>query len=221
MDVEKKEIKDWENIRQTLNQQYKYDADWEKSIEIFNNRIRRKFFDPIQYLIDQNSIKGEGFTIVTVQCALIEMFAAFKTGKIFNHSKKLNSPNYEYKRSIDIFTSLLHSDLIFEDQFWELDLNGNKVIDKPFIAADFYKDVRCGLVHEARTKGKWFINAVKLNNGSSVKTEKIFLKKEQNGDIRIYRTILHYRLLVLLDQYCNDLRDQTAQGETLRRFFTV
>jgi len=219
MEIEHQEKEEWLKIRKKLNQQYVYDANWEYGIGIFRKRLHRKFFNPIQLIIDQNEIKGEGFTIVTVQCSLIEMFAAFKAGKIFNHSKNAASPKYEYKHSLKMFTSLLNENAIFENHFWEVDKNGNKNIDSPFNASDFYKNVRCGLVHEARTKGHWFINAVKLSGKASVKTEKIFLKKDSRGNIKIFRTILHYRLLILFDQYCNDLKAQNAAGEKYRRYF--
>lgn len=216
MDAELEEQKEWIAIRKKLNQTYKYDKAWNEAIELFNKRLNRKFFDPVQTIINNRVLKGEGFTIVTVQCALIEMFAAFRTGKIFNHSKNASSPKYEYRESQQMFCSLLHTASIFQDNFWELDNKNKKVIDSPYYASEFYKSVRCGLMHEARTKGNWHITATPLTK--SVKTEKRFIITESNK-IKIYRTVLHYKLLDYLKEYSNELRQETKEGVVLRKFF--
>lgn len=216
MDIELDEKLQWTEIRKRLNQTYQFDPIWENAILLFDKRLKRKYFDPVQLIIDEKTLKGEGFTIVTVQCALIEMFASFRKGKIFNHNKTSSSPKYEYKESQKMFTSLLRTALIFKDNFWQLNSKNKIVIDKPYNSADFYKDVRCGLMHEARTKGNWHITATPAT--TSVKTEEIFIKTG-NGKIKIYRTILHYRLLKYLEKYENELRSDTKEGAILRKYF--
>lgn len=216
MDVELEEKKDWAKIRLTLNQKFDYDDSWERAIKLFENRVNRKFFNPVKLIIDGKALEGEGFTIVTVQCALIEMFAAFRTGRIFNHNRSSTSPKYEYDKSQQMFTSLLRSAKIFKDNFWELNQKNKPVIDKPFSAKEFYTNVRCGLMHEARTKGNWYITATPKNK--SVKTEKQFLVLE-DGKIKIYRTVLHYRLTEYLTDYLNELREMNNDGNELRKFF--
>ena len=216
MDVELEEKKDWAKIRLTLNQKFDYDDSWQRAIKLFENRVNRKFFNPVKLIIDGKALEGEGFTIVTVQCALIEMFAAFRTGRIFNHNRSSTSPKYEYDKSQQMFTSLLRSAKIFKDNFWELNQKNKPVIDKPFSAKEFYTNVRCGLMHEARTKGNWHITATPKNK--SVKTEKQFLVLE-DGKIKIYRTVLHYRLTEYLTDYLNELREMNNDGNELRKFF--
>ncbi|WP_200976479.1 hypothetical protein [Echinicola sp. 20G] len=216
MEAELQEKDDWAKIRKTLILSYKYDSNWEDAINLFNKRLQRKFFEPIQHIIKEKKLKGEGFTIVTVQCALIEMFAAFRVGKIFNHNKLSNSPNYEYKESQRMFTSFLNSASIFKDNFWQLNEKNKSEIGRPYNAKDFYKQVRCGLMHEARTKGDWHITATPLTK--SVKSEKQFLVTE-DGKIKIYRTVLHYRLLDYLREYSVSLRKDAKESEELRKFF--
>jgi len=216
MDVELEEKNDWTKIRATINQKYDYDDSWEEAIKLFENRVNRKFFDPIELIIKGKALKGEGFTIVMVQCALIEMFAAFREGKIFNHRRSSSSPKYEYNKSQQMFTNLLRSAKIFKDNFWELTPTKKVVIDKPFSAEEFYTNVRCGLMHEARTKGNWHITATPLNK--SVKTEKQFLILE-GGKIKIYRTVLHHRLIEYLTDYLDELRKTDNDGKELRKFF--
>ena len=49
------------------------------------------------------------------------------------------------------------------------------------------------------------------------KTEKIFIETE-NEKIKIYRTILHYRLLHYLSEYKNELCQNNKKGMKLRKF---
>lgn len=216
MDFEIEESKTWEQLRNCVNQNYDYDNDWEQTIVLFQKRIKRKYLDPVQLIIDRRTLKGEGFAIVTVQCALIEMFAAFRAGKVFNHKANDLSPGYEYKYSQQMFVSLLNNAKIFENVFWHKDDNGKTRINHPFNADDFYKNVRCGLMHEARTKENWYITATP--NEITVKTCSFFLTRE-GGKIKIYRTVLHYRLKTYLEDYGNELRNPSDEGRELRRFF--
>jgi len=158
MDIEIEEKKKWSIIRNKLNQNYYYDDNWEEAINLFEYRLMNKFFNPIQQIINNRILKGEGFAILTVQCSLIEMFAAFRNGKIFNHRyKATTSPKYEYKFSEEMFTSLLKTNEIFKNIFWQKNENGIIEKDKPYSSSEFYKNVRCGLMHEAKTKGNWYI----------------------------------------------------------------
>lgn len=215
MEIELDEKQRWSNIREKLNQFYKYDDSWEEAINIFSMRLENKFFKPLQSLIDKRTHKGEGFTIVAVQCALIEMLSAFRKGKIFNHFKNKTSPKYEYNQSRKVFMDLLLTGHIFENHFWQFDSTGKK-IDGPYNSIDFYSDVRCGLMHEARTKGKWHITTAPIS--IDPKVEKKFIGTE-NGKIKIYRTILHYRLIDYKENYKNELRQKNADGELLRKHF--
>ena len=216
MTKELDEKSEWLKIRTKLNQQYEYDENWENAIKLYDRRLKRKFFKPIESVIRERILGGEGFTIVTVQCALIEMFAAFKEGKIFNPDRTKKLAKYEYSRSQQIFTDFLLTASIFEDNFWQYN-SGKKVIkDQPYNAKDFYKDVRCGLMHEARTKGNWIIGATPLTK--SVKTERKFIITE-DGKMKIYRTVLHHKLLHYLMDYQKELRQDSQESEVLRKNF--
>lgn len=212
MKKELEEIRDWELLRQKVKDSYGFDTNWDKSIELFKNRLNRKFFDPVKYLIETRKFEGEGFSIVTVQCALIESLASFRTGQIFNYGANGNSPSYEYRDSKRMFVDFLLSASIFKDNFYEIDENGVKKNNTPFNAENFYSDVRCGLMHEARTKGKWIINAKKHDDKSSPK----FLEKREDK-FSILRTILHYKLKQYVANYCDELRLKDSQE--LRRLF--
>jgi hypothetical protein len=212
MRVMGEELSRWLNIREKIKESYVVDKNWKESVDLFKSRIQNKFFDPMEGVIKEKRLKGEGFAIVTVQCALLESLAAFRHGKIFNHEKNEKSPSYEYRRSHELYIDFLNSADIFRDNFYTIDSKGKKQNGKPFKADDFYKNVRCGLIHEGKTKGNWTIKASK----KKVKTEKLFI--ESNGQtISLYRTILHYRLKEYLDSYCVEL--VMNDNQNLRKYF--
>jgi hypothetical protein len=109
MDKELQELEKWKSLRLKIKDSYDYNDDWGDAIDLFNNRLKYKFFDPIEKIINRNILKGEGFTIMTVQCALIEALASFRTGQIFNYRKNNTYPNYEYRESGKIFEDFLLS----------------------------------------------------------------------------------------------------------------
>ena len=213
MQVAQNEKTLWTKLRVKLNQDFIYDAQWEEAIMIFESRLKKKFFTPIQLIIDAKLLQGEGFAILTVQCALIEMFAAFKKGQIFKHSSP-NKENYEYNRSKQMFLSLIEHDELFKDHFWILE--SGKWKNGPYDAGNFYSDVRCGLMHEARTKNNWVINSAP--KGTNVKTATQFIA-EVDGKYQIYRTVLHYRLLEYLKKYQEELRQTGYTGIMMRKNF--
>jgi len=118
MEHQKNELDEWKEIRQQLNNNYCFSENWGKAVDLFQGRINKKYFKPVERLINSNLRKGEGFAIVTIQCALIEMFAAFREGQIYNHDKpSVNGISYEYKGSRDLFVRFLHSAEIFREIF--------------------------------------------------------------------------------------------------------
>ncbi len=122
----------------------------------------------------------------------------------------------KYNQSKKMFISLLHTAPIFQDHFYTLNLKGNPITNTPYNAEGFYSEVRCGLMHEARTKGNWRINtAPKITD---VKNERHFIRAT-NGNLHIYRTVLHYRLLAYLDSYKAELRQVSPNGIDLRKKF--
>lgn len=216
MDKELQEIETWYALRPLLNNLYSYgdNENWAAALKLFQTRLNRKFFTPLQSIIDKKLLEGEGFTIVTVQCALIESLASFRTGQIFAHKRVKGQPNYIYNESRKMFVAFLHTSSIFKDNFYIVDDAGIKIVDTPFNADEFYTKVRCGLMHEARTKNEWHINASKKD----VTNERVFIER-QGARIKLLRTILHYRLKESVAIYLQDLKQNNADGESLRRLF--
>jgi hypothetical protein len=205
----------WISKRQIVRNSYEINDNWLEIIEKFKTRIENYYLIPIDNVREPSRLKGEGFTILTIQCALIEMFAAFKYGKIHNHSKRAGRPNYEYKLSNECFIPFLHTESIFENHFYKIE-HGEKIINQPFSATEFYNNVRCGLMHEARTKGNWIINAKKKYEGN----ETIFISNDSLKDkISIDRSILNKQLKEYFTDYLNKISENSQEGNRLRRLF--
>lgn len=205
----------WNNIRASLDNNYEYSPNWQEVIDMFEKRINDYYLTPIDNIISKNQLKGEGFSVVTLQCALIEMFAAFETGCIYKHRASRPKPSFEYNNPSGFFKTFLRSEEIFENHFFQVTDNG-KIEDVPFSANGFYSEVRCGLMHEGRTKGNWLINAKKNENYSG--TESTFIDKE-GGNLKIDRTILHALLKQYFNSYILSLKAENAHGDQLRRLF--
>jgi hypothetical protein len=143
-----KTVADWENARGDLLKGAN-ESKWNEIFrEFFLERIETRYFHPIIALGRMNRGKGEGFSIVALHCSLIEFLASTLEGKQYRYQRngKPDLGIHEYSNSRDIFVKFLESqgpfDAIFSDKG---------------TAGDFYASVRCGLLHEARTKNGWRI----------------------------------------------------------------
>jgi hypothetical protein len=125
--------------------------------------------------------RGGGFSIVSLQCALIEFFAASIAGKNYRFGATGNSLT-EYGNSKQLFVAFLHSHAVFSAYFDQS------------LARDFYENVRCGLLHEARTKNGWRIKAGKTADPPIDRAQKV-----------IFRNALQKVLQAFVKQYETDL----------------
>jgi hypothetical protein len=146
----RKTIKDWKAFQPTLLPGG--DAKpWEKAgKDYFEARLASRYLTPIQTLQQIGSQRGEGFSIVAVQCSLIEFLESTNQGKSYRYRRDGAPPlgPYEYSNSGAIFESFLTNRPPFKSEFVT-----------PQLAHDFYVSVRCGVLHEARTKNAWVIRA--------------------------------------------------------------
>jgi hypothetical protein len=215
MGKEKLDKKTWTALRKRLNGAYDYTNEWEKVIVLFKQRIDNFYFDPIDLILAPQSKRGEGFAIITLQCALIEMFSAFKSGMIYEPNRKSIQFSFQYSSSKQIFVKFLHEELIFQTQFFSMEKNGKKSLDTPFNANEFYERVRCGLMHEARTKGDWRITA----NPSRLSTNGFIGIDNADGSKVVHRSKLNEKLKSYFnDVYLSNLRGANVEGNKLRRF---
>ncbi|PQZ52126.1 hypothetical protein CQ052_03890 [Ochrobactrum sp. MYb15] len=135
--------RDWSNFSKCLSPGRDPDL-WAETFDAFLlGRLKSRYLTPIGMIRDNGTWEGEGFTIASIQCALIEFLAATRAGKNYRH-KNPQGP-YEYNVSRDLFVDFLFRTEPFDKLFSKID------------AENFYSNVRCALLHEARTKAGWII----------------------------------------------------------------
>jgi hypothetical protein len=150
---------DWIRFRDTLA--IAGDAEpWRNALaQYFRPRLDLRYLNPIRLLQEHGTFQGEGFSILAIQCMLIEFLEATVRGisyRFLRHGETLGP--YEYASSRDVFVSFLCTRHPFATHFDEA------------IARDFYVGIRCGLLHEARTKNGWRIWA-KSADGAVISRE--------------------------------------------------
>lgn len=113
------------------------ELEWEKAINIFITRLQGRYFDAINKLSDNGNIaemQKYGFSIVSIQCLLIDTLVKFRYGPLKSKKGTL-SYNYENREQ---FTKFLKTE-------FPQDFNQK-------MALSFYKDIRCGVMHFGTTK---------------------------------------------------------------------
>lgn len=168
---------DWRNLKLDEPES----PDWDKAIEIFENRIVERFIIPIDALIEfeesrQLSERRCGFVIMAIDCLLIETLQAFRYGEL--------PSEYDPTK-----TSLIIKFLIKSPRFnWE-----------DWKARRFCQDFRNGILHQAETKKDSLIRS----DGPLVTGD-----INDNGLI-INRTKFHEQVKGAFSDYINELREES------------
>jgi hypothetical protein len=140
---------DWQGLRARL-----VTGDPKSWVEAFNDyykhRLDRRYLHPIELMQKHGTFSGEGFAIAAVQCSLIEFLESTEQG--INYVHGIPGP-HEYSKSGQVFVSFLMNRKPFSAAFTD-----------QASAEDFWAGVRCGLLHEARTKNGWRIWGHALHN---------------------------------------------------------
>ncbi|WP_319567269.1 hypothetical protein [Cohaesibacter marisflavi] len=140
---------DWFTREELLKGNAASADDWQKAVnDFFKERVRKRYLNPIGNLQNGDG-EGEGFAIVTIQCALIEFLAALRKGAIYEFHEPDNA-KHEYNDSRKLFVDFLRNTPPFSESFSRKQ------------AEEFYSSIRCGLLHEAQSKGGWRIRNVGL-----------------------------------------------------------
>jgi hypothetical protein len=135
----------WKNLRRKILEDYNNNSLWLEAHHLFLDRLDSRYFEPANIIKKYGNNTGEGFAIVTIYCALIEFLETTYLGLNYKEGPLRHLKDYEYNSAKcgHLFQSFL-------------------VNRKPFLldeelAISFYKNVRCGLIHEAQTKNGWLI----------------------------------------------------------------
>lgn len=162
-------IKYWKHLRLKIDADFDNKELWEEAYQLFEERLNHRYLMPIRLIEQYDNFSGQGFSIMTIYCSLIEFLETTIQGINFNiDKKKLQGYEYGLGYSKEIFTSFLTKRKPF-------------LIDKA-VAIEFYKSVRCGLLHEAKLGKGWKIRVdnskvINLKDEKYTVNRKIFSKR--------------------------------------------
>ena|ERR1035438_2951270 len=188
---------DWKSLRPRLEAGNDRGA-WETAFaDFYLARLNFRYFDPIKLLQNYGTFQGEGFSIVAIQCSLVEFLETTIQGISYRYLRRGETLGpYEYSKSGDVFISFLTQREPFRQNF------------DTATATAFYEHVRCGLLHEARTKDGWKIWARSPD-----------AKPIDANTKTVFRDDLQTAFDTFLQIYRNDLLDRAElQAAFIRKF---
>src|ERR1700733_10340699 len=193
-----KTIADWQSFRQRLVSNGGQSL-WEEAFrEYFHPRLSLRYLNPIKVIREHGTFQGEGFSIVALQCSLVEYLESTAQGISYHFLRKGETlGSFEYARSKQLFVAFLSGRHPFTNAFASQD-----------VAEDFYEGVRCGLLHEARTKKGWKIWGKSPNGMAVDSVQKI-----------VYRNNFQDALLDFIDWYKGALLTEVHLQEAFIRKF--
>jgi len=132
-------IGDWKELR--LNPKEPQDENWNEAIKIFDARIRQRFIEPADILINnQKDSRGKtfGFAILALDFLVMETLQGFRDGK--------TTHNGESKNLIEKFL-----------KNWDLFINTTTEDNRKEKAENIYKSYRCAIHHSGSTDNSFLI----------------------------------------------------------------
>jgi hypothetical protein len=176
---------------------------WEAAFrDFYRMRIDTRYLKPIAAIQKADSHSGEGFAVATLFCSLIEFLESCERGENFRFTAKkdkLQSHEYNQYTASSYFKDFLRNRKPFD------------TLIPSTVVESFYQDVRCGLFHEARTKGAWFISS-STSHGDA-------LISQNGGKITLFRNYLIPALDAYFVQYRERLLSNQATQEAFIRKF--
>ena len=170
--------------------------------DFYRTRIDSRYIRPIASIERHDTLTGEGFAIVALFCSLIEFLESCEKGYNFHFIGRTGETLLPYEYNERQASAYFKSFLKIRPPF--------DVLVPSALVDSFYQDVRCGLLHEARTKGTWFISTAR-STGALIST--------QAGRITLFRR----QLIPALELYFADynrrlISDSGTQEAFVRKF---
>lgn len=173
------------------------EGNWQEAVDLFEDRICGRFLDAVEVLEKNDLVRfTAGFSIMALDCLLIETLQQFKEGK----QRTDNTPG-AVKEAFCKF--LLNSKLAPHCK------NGK--------AAAFYDAIRNGLLHQAEIKGD---SRIVIGSGWSGDFPAVKWTKSKKGLI-INRRLFHAVLMEEFQSYLEQLRNPADMTQELKDAFWV
>ncbi len=176
---------DWHLLKQRLIEN-SCEETWKEALnDYFLKRLNLRYLNPIKVLRKHGTLSGEGFSILAILCTLIEFLESTVKGVKYRYSNQNDEPgHFEYSNSKELFINFLCNRRPFRKEF------------NLTLAKKFYKNIRCGLLHEAQTKNRWRVQA-KNKEGKIIEKERKIVYRDNFMDaielfIRLYSVELKH-----------------------------
>jgi hypothetical protein len=154
------------------------DAGKAKIAEFFRERVRERYIEPV---VARDCDERNGFAIMALSCLLVETYETFRQGWRSSDGKSKEAFGHFFNR---------------EDLFRDFSSH----------AEEFWRNVRCGILHQGETKGGWQI--------TRAKGKPLF----DAGTHTVHATKFHARLAEVIDKYRDDLRGNPSTSEMWKHF---
>lgn len=176
-------IADWKELKTKIRSDFSSSILWNQALDIFESRLNERYIYPAKAIEDNDHITGEGFAITTLLCSLIEALETFYQGKCYKYENPRKKHEYGNGKSKLLYVTFLTQREPFSQIFTDE------------LATDFYKNIRCALLHEAMTRNGWVI---RVDTNSLIEQEKD-IKTLNRGLFLIYigKYIKNYRNIVI------------------------
>lgn len=172
---------------------------WDAAFRRFYRmRIDTRYLCPIASIRRHDTDHGEGFAITALFCSLIEFLESCERGYNFKYiggqGNALQCYEYDQHQASTYFKDFLKTRKPFDTLIPSVLVNS------------FYRDVRCGLLHEARTKGGWVISTAASHDALI----------SQHG---MRRTLFRNHLIPALETYFVDYRERLLDTQSTQQAF--
>jgi hypothetical protein len=152
----------------------------EKIAEFFRERMRERYIEPILAL---EADEKNGFSIMALSCLMIETYETFRQGWRSSDGK-----------SKEAFVRFFEREDLFRDF-------------KSY-AEEFWKNVRCGILHQGETTRGWQI------------TRKIAEPLFEAATLTVHATRFHTLMAKAIDNYRDELKAKPLTDEIWTHFMT-
>jgi hypothetical protein len=165
------------------------DSGWSKKPEFIRRRLFERYIDPVKALDlhPDTKIRKNGFYIMAVSCLLIETLVSFWRGWETTEPHKDAAGRNIPGRSREAFK-------IFFEEEYRFDV---------FQGTEFYKRIRCGILHQSEATGGWTIG----------REGPLF-----DGSLGINATQFHNKMASAIRDYAGTLKNPSP-GSSLRANF--
>lgn len=158
-------------IWKSLNLNDPASPDWATAIQILDSRIRERFLDPVDQLILMEeglpaTRRRFGFAVLAIDCLLVETLGAFVNGYTDTVGK-----------SKATFCEFLMGRSSFKSEF-----TGDR-------AKRFYDNFRCGILHQAETKGDsrvWSCGPLLQDDGARIIVNRNLFHSLLKDEFQVY-----------------------------------